>query len=81
VRKFLVDAQQDPRNPELAWKYRELSELVPTRDATKMGTHEELQKLADGVTRYYSDKGQWFDAEGLARDVQLMFAIETGNAD
>jgi hypothetical protein len=81
VRKYLTDAFADPKIPQIAWRYRELTELVPTRDASQKGTRAELEKLAEGVRRYYSDRGQWFDSAAFSKDVELMFAIQAGTAN
>jgi hypothetical protein len=81
VRQFLVDALQDPAIPKVAWRYRALSELVPTRNELDMGSDEELQKLADGLKRYYSGHGLWFDSYAFSQDVELLFAIEKGDAN
>jgi hypothetical protein len=81
VRQFLVDALQDPAIPPEAWRYLDLTELAPARDAQNMGSHAEFQKLADGLTKFYADRGLWFDAGAFSKDLDLMFAIETGDAN
>jgi hypothetical protein len=81
VRQYLVDSLQDPEIPPVAWRYRDLTDLAPTRDEQNKGTHAEFQKLADALTKYYSDRGLWFDADAFSRDLTLMFAIETGDAN
>jgi hypothetical protein len=81
VRKAMTDAIDDPRTPNVAWRYVPLRDLVPDRDDTELGTPAEKQKLADGLVRFYAERGQWFDEAAFARELELMFAIERGAAD
>jgi len=78
IRGMMLDAMADDRTPPIAWRYRELAELVPNRDASQKGTPAELRKLADALARYYADRALWFDEAAFGRDVDLMFAVEQG---
>ena len=80
VRAHMVDALDDPRIPPTSWAYHATTDFVPDRDGALMGTPAEMQKLADGLVRYYSDRNIYFDAAKLARDLDLYFAIERGDA-
>ena len=80
VRKDMLDQLADARIPPLAWRYRPVTDLAPTYDAANMGTPAEVQKLADGLAAYYQAQDIYFDAAQLARDVDLYFAIERGQA-
>jgi len=81
IRRHLTEALDDASIPPGAWRYLQLTELAPDRDELQRHTRAELQKLADGLQRYYADHDTWFDEVSFARDVELMFAIEAGSAD
>lgn len=81
VRKDITDQLADPAIPPVAWDYRPLTDFVPDRDAAEAGTPPEMQKLANGLVAYYADQGMYFDADAFAHDMDLMFAIERGDAN
>ena len=81
VREDMTDQLADPSIPPVAWDYRALDDFVPDRDASEAGTPAEMQKLANGLVAYYADRGMYFDAGAFARDMDLMFAIERGDAN
>lgn len=81
VRRYMLEQLDDPRTPPIAWRYLAVDELVPDRDEAARGTPAEMQKLADGVLRYYRDRGLWFDEAAFARDLELRFAIERGEGN
>ena len=39
------------------------------------------EKLANGLVAYYADRGMYFDADAFGRDMDLVFAIERGDAN
>jgi hypothetical protein len=80
VRKDITDAFADPRTPEVAFRYRPLTDLVPDRDAGEMGTPPEMEKLAAGLRAYYADQSIYFDDAAFTSDLDLRFAIERGQA-
>ena len=75
IRTYMTDALGDPRTPARAWRCRPLTDLAPDRDESRAGSRKELEKLADGVLRYYADRDLWFDAAAFKADVELMFTI------
>jgi hypothetical protein len=81
IRDDILDAMADPRTPPVAWRYRELEELVPDRDDDEKGTPLEMEKLGAGLLGYYAAQGLWFDEAAFTRDLELLFAIERGDAD
>lgn len=81
VRKDMTDQFGDPSIPPVAWDYLALTDLVPDRDASEAGSPAEMQKLADGLVGYYAGRGLYFDSGAFARDVDLLFAIERGDAN
>jgi hypothetical protein len=81
VRKDMTDAMADPRTPPIAWRYRPLTDLAPSRDASEKGTPAEMMKLADGLRRYYAEHGLWLDDAAFTADLELRFAIERGDAN
>jgi hypothetical protein len=80
VRKDMTDQFADSRTPILAWQYLPISQLIPDRDDAARGTPIEMQKLADGLVAYYHDRNVFFDDAAFASDLELMFAIERGEA-
>lgn len=80
VRKLMTDAMADPRTPELAWRYEPLDVLVPDRNPAEIGTPSEMSKLAAGLRRFYADRNEYFDDVSFTRDLDLLFAIERGEA-
>ena len=80
VRKAMTDAFADPRTPVVAWQYLPITQLVPDRDEAARGTPIEMQKLADGLVAFYRDRDVFFDDAAFASDLELMFAIERGEA-
>jgi hypothetical protein len=81
VRRFMVDAMADARTPAIAWRYRAMKELNPGRNGDRAGTRAEFEKLGDAVRGYYSERGLWFDDAAFARDLDLLYAIESGGAN
>jgi hypothetical protein len=75
IRKYMADSLEDPRTPAIAWRYRQMTEMVPDQNAAKRGSVTELKKLAAAIKRYYSDNGIWFDIAAFDRDVALRFTI------
>jgi hypothetical protein len=80
VRKLMTDAMADQRTPGVAWRYEPLDVLVPDRNAAEMGTPAEMTKLAAGLRRFYADRNEYFDDAAFTRDLDLLFAIERGEA-
>jgi hypothetical protein len=80
VRKDMTDAFADPRTPVVAWQYLPITQLVPDRDEAARGTQLEMQKLAAGLVAFYRDRDVFFDDAAFASDLELMFAIERGEA-
>jgi len=76
IRRYMIDAMGDSRTPPVAWRYRALTELAPTYDATQAGSDAELAKLRDAITQYYADAGEWFDVPAFTTHYDLMTAIE-----
>jgi hypothetical protein len=81
VRADMTEAFDDARTPPVAWRYREVAELVPDRNADEKGTPLEMEKLAAGLRRYYADNGLYFAEAAFTRDLELRFAIEHGGAE
>ncbi|MFY9345810.1 MAG: hypothetical protein WAT39_25185 [Planctomycetota bacterium] len=75
IRNFILAATRDERTPPIAWRYRNLSELPPTRSADERGTQTGFQKLRDATLDYYSSRGQWFDASGFMNDFMQLLLI------
>jgi len=80
VRQDMVDAMADARTPPIAWRYRALDELVPDRVDGEAGTPLEMEKLAAGLRGYYASQSIYFDDAAFTRDLELLFAIEHGDA-
>jgi hypothetical protein len=78
VRQHMLESLADPRTPATAWRYHEITDLVPDWGAGERASVAELQKLADAVKKYYSDNGMWFDAAAFDKDVAIRFAIYQG---
>jgi len=78
IRQYMVESLADPRTPAIAWRSREITELVPDWNPEERGSVAELEKLAEAVKRYYSDNGMWFDAATFDKDVAIRFAIYRG---
>jgi hypothetical protein len=76
----MTDAMADQRTPGVAWRYEPLDVLVPDRNAAEMGTPAEMTKLAAGLRRFYADRNEYFDDAAFTRDLDLLFAIERGEA-
>ena len=76
IRRYMTDAMGDTRTPAIAWRYRTLTELAPTYDATQAGSDAELAKLRDAVLQYYADASAWFDAATFGSHYDLMTSIE-----
>lgn len=81
VRADMLGQQKDPRTPKLAWRYRPIEDFVPDRKTSEMGTQAEMEKLATGLRTYYVDHDIYFDDSAFVRDLDLMFAIERGDAN
>lgn len=66
LREMVVDTLRDPeRIPELAWMYREMEELNPSRDPEAAGTPDEYDKLVGATKDYYTDRSLWFDHDSF----------------
>ena len=77
----MVESIADPRTPPIAWRSREISELVPDWNPDERGSAAELEKLVEGIKRYFSDNEMWFDAERLDKDLAIRLAIDRGDAE
>jgi hypothetical protein len=75
VRKYLTDAYKNADIPDVAWRYHLLGEFAPSRIEAQKGTRAELQKLADGLKKYYSDRSEWFDEAPFTSDLDLLFRL------
>jgi hypothetical protein len=76
IRRYMTDAMGDPRTPPIAWRYRALTELAPTYDASQAGSDAELVKLRDAVTEYYISAAEFFDDATFTSHFDLMTSIE-----
>jgi hypothetical protein len=76
IRDFILLATADDRTPETAWRYLDLSELSPDRNAGEAGTLAEFEKLRDAVVEYYADRGLWFDTAAFLEYFDLMLSID-----
>ena len=76
IRDFILLATADDRTPDTAWRYLDISELSPDRDAGGAGTLAEFEKLRDAVVEYYADRGLWFDTAAFLEYFDLMLRIE-----
>jgi hypothetical protein len=76
IRRYMTDAMGDARTPPIAWRYRDLTELAPTYDATQAGSDAQLAVLRDAVLQYYAGGGEYFDATTFTSRFDLMLAIE-----
>lgn len=77
IRKYMLDAMSDPRTPAVAWRYRALTELAPSYDATQAGSDAQLAILRDAVIQYYADAGEYFDAATFTSHFDSMTSIES----
>ncbi len=75
IRDFILLATADPRTPEEAWRYLDMDELNPDRDASAKGTPEEFDKLRDAVLDYYEDRDLWFDDQRFEDNFDLMMSL------
>lgn len=75
IREYMVTSLADPRTPPVAWRYREMTDLVPDFDPAERGSIAELEKFAEAIRSYYDNNGLWFDVSAFDRDLALRFAI------
>jgi hypothetical protein len=75
IRDFILLATADARTPPIAWRYLDMEELNPERDADAKGTPAEFDKLEAAVLRYYADRDLWFDVDGFRADADLMASL------
>ncbi len=64
-RALMLETLRDPRLPELAWRYREMTEINPGRVEDEAGTEAEYRRLAEAVRTYYDDGDLWFAREAF----------------
>ena len=70
VRRFMLAALPDQGIPLNAWRYREMKDMNPERDAARRASVEEFMKLAGALERYYRSNDLWFDHAAFARDFE-----------
>jgi hypothetical protein len=75
IRQALREAFTDPAIPDTAWRFHELSELVPDRDASAAGTAAEYAKLSAAIARYYADADLWFDGAAFGAGLQVFWQL------
>lgn len=78
LRKFLLDGLTDQRIPPTAFRYREMKEINPQRDAKRRGNLEEFEKLWAAMQRYYRSSDLWSDHTDFEQDFELFKAIFQG---
>jgi hypothetical protein len=76
VRDFMTSTLRDSaRIPAVAWRYRAMEELNPSRDADAAGSVEEYQKLAEATRAYYADSDQYFDLAAFDEGFETLLEL------
>jgi hypothetical protein len=78
LRKFMLDGLTDQRLPKTAFRYREMKELNPERNAAGQGNVEEFDKLWAAMQGYYRSSYLWCDHRDSRQDFELFKAIYQG---
>lgn len=75
TRDLMIESLADPRIPQTAWRYHEMSSLNPSRNEDKRGSIEEYQKLKSSILQYYRTRHQHFDEAAFNRDFALYLKL------
>ncbi len=78
VREFMLSGLADQRIPPTAFRYREMEDVNPERNAARRGSIEEFEKLQAALQRYYRSNALWFDYTKFSQDFEIFKAILQG---
>jgi hypothetical protein len=78
LRNFMVAGLADQRIPPTAWRYREMEDVNPERNAARRGSVGEFAKLGAALERYYRGNDLWFDHAAFEQDFELFKTILQG---
>lgn len=75
IRDGMLNNLGDPRIPQIAMRYRTMSEVNPSYGEGARGSRREMTKITASLLNYYATNRTWFDLAAFKRNIALRFSI------